>query len=45
MKDKNKTIKEMIVIEIKSAEGGNHAKELVRETVRIYNKAAVLEGL
>ena len=40
-----KTIKEIINITIKSAEGGNHAKELVRETVRIYNKAAVLEGL
>lgn len=37
--------KETITIELKAAEGGAHAKDLVRETVRIYGKAAALECL
>lgn len=37
--------KETITIELKGAEGGDHAKILVKDTVKIYNKACSLEGL
>ena len=38
-------MKEEILIEIRSGEGGDHAKVLVKEQVRLYSKVAQRECL